>query len=294
MQSSSTITSIVTHPGGAHKDDFLACSVMTHVHHVPIYRREPTEADVSDPSVCVIDVGGEHTPELNNFDHHQFPRDYVPTCALSLVLKHLNLYEDARVFCDWLETAEWFDTRGAVKTAKWLGVERNAMAKLNSPIDLTCLRRFASSTELHEGDVIWEMMRMVGEDLVCFLNNARERLDTIDSLSEIWDLGNDLKVIYMPRMEPMPNEPSAGLGKYIETSEKAQGCVGMVYPDRRGDGFGMTRYNDDARLEFTKVVDCDDVHFAHNAGFIAKTSATDKSRLKELLVMAWNPATIEA
>jgi len=51
------ITKIVTHPGGAHKDDFLACSVMIFHYNVPIHRREPTTEDIEDPSVCVIDVG---------------------------------------------------------------------------------------------------------------------------------------------------------------------------------------------------------------------------------------------
>ena len=31
----------------------------------------------------------------------------------------------------------------------------------------------------------------------------------------------------------------------------------------------------------------DDVHFAHARGFVAKTSATEKERLKELLRAAW-------
>lgn len=282
------IQSIITHPGGAHKDDFLACCVMLHFHEVPIFRREPSAEDLSDPSVCVIDVGGEHTPELSNFDHHQFPRDYVPTCALSLILRHVDLYDDARIFCDWLETAEWFDTRGAVKTAKWLGVEREAMSKLNSPIDITCLRRFASHTELKPGEVIWEVMRMIGSDLANFVQNARQRMDYIAENHELWELGDGLKVIFMPRTDPMPDEASGGLGKYIETVESANGCVGLVYPDRRGEGYGLSRFNDDLRLEFTNVKDCEDVHFAHNAGFIAKTSARDKARLKELLKLSWH------
>ncbi len=282
------ITSIVTHPGGAHKDDFLACSVMLHYISVPIFRREPTPEDLSDPTTCVIDVGGEHTPELNNFDHHQFPRDYVPTCALSLVLRHLELYDDARMFCDWLETAEWFDTRGPVKTGKWLGVERDAMAKLNSPIDITCLRQFASHSELQPGNVIWEIMNLIGSDLVNFVQSARQRMDFIAENHEIWELGDDLKIIFMPRTEPMADDASGGLGKYIETVVSARGCVGMVYPDRRGVGYGLNRFNDDLRLEFTKVAECEDVHFAHNAGFIAKTSATEKQRLQELLKMSWD------
>ena len=37
------------------------------------------------------------------------------------MLAHLGLYEDAKRFCDWLETAEWFDSRGPKKTGEWLG-----------------------------------------------------------------------------------------------------------------------------------------------------------------------------
>ena len=143
------ITSILTHPGGAHKDEFLACAVLLTQAPVAIQRREPTEADLADTSIAVLDVGGEHAPERSNFDHHQFPRDMVPTCALSLVLQHLGLYQDAREFCSWLEVAEWFDCRGPNDTAEWLGMDRETIGKLNSPLDITILRRFASQTE-HE------------------------------------------------------------------------------------------------------------------------------------------------
>ena len=54
----------------------------------------------------------------------------------------LGLYQDALQFCDWLETAEWFDSRGPKKTGEWLGVPRRAISQLNSPIDMTLLRRF--------------------------------------------------------------------------------------------------------------------------------------------------------
>ena len=42
------INSIVTHPGGAHKDEFLACAVLLSKDSLPIYRREPTEVDLAD------------------------------------------------------------------------------------------------------------------------------------------------------------------------------------------------------------------------------------------------------
>ena len=40
------IRRVLTHPGSAHKDDFLACCVLLHHYPVPIERREPTEADL--------------------------------------------------------------------------------------------------------------------------------------------------------------------------------------------------------------------------------------------------------
>ncbi|GAA5496224.1 hypothetical protein Rhal01_02406 [Rubritalea halochordaticola] len=282
-----SIERIVTHPGGAHKDDFLACSLLVHHFGVGIDRREPSEEDVANPNVCVVDVGEEHDEEKRNFDHHQFPRDYEPTCALSLVLRYLGLYEDARLYCDWLETAEWMDTRGPVKTAKWLGVERDAMAKLNSPIDVTMLRRFAKQDKHEPGEPIWELMKMMGSDLVEYLEGMRARMNFISEHAQVWEIEEGFKVLFMPRTEPLPTEPSAGLGRYIESVEEAQGCVGMVYPDRRGEGYGLTRFNDDLRLEFTRVEAENDVHFAHVAGFVAKTSATEESRLRELLAMSW-------
>jgi hypothetical protein len=131
------ISKIVTHPGGAHKDDFLACAVLLSKYPVSIFRREPSEEELANPEVAVVDIGHRFESELNNFDHHQFDRELEPTCALSLVLQNMRIYQDSKEFCSWLETTEWFDCRGPNETAKWLGVEREAMAKLNSPLDVS-------------------------------------------------------------------------------------------------------------------------------------------------------------
>jgi len=282
---------ILTHPGGAHKDEFLACSLLAAKHGVPVVRREPEQADLDNPAVCVVDVGGEHDPERRNFDHHQFPRDHAPICALSLVLQDFGLYEDAKLFCDWLEPAEWFDTRGAVGTARWMGVERDVMTKLNSPMDVTLLRRFALAERLESGDLLYEMMRWVGGDLLDYLKTLRERLSYIEEHGEIWSVdggeGGSFKVLFMPRTDPLPAEPSMGLGRYLVATGQEDGIAGLVYPDRRGSGYGMSRHNDHPGLEFTRIVECEDVHFAHARGFVAKTSATDKARLKELVAAAW-------
>ncbi|MFM2168652.1 MAG: hypothetical protein RIS79_3023 [Verrucomicrobiota bacterium] len=276
---------ILTHPGGAHKDEVLACALLAAVHRVPIVRREPTVDDLSDPAVVVVDVGGEHAPERGNFDHHQFPTDHPPVCALSLVLQHLGIYEDARQFCEWLEPAEWFDTRGPNVTAKWLGVDRDTMGKLNSPIDVTLLRRFAKVKRLEPGEPLWEMLSYIGEDLIAYVRDLRARLDFIARHAQTWEMG-DHEIVFLPRMEEMPDEPSAAIARHVESIGKDAQTAALVYPDRRNSGYGLSRHNDDPRYDFTRIEKEPDVHFAHARGFVAKTTATEVSRLQELLCLA--------
>ncbi|MGC4072956.1 MAG: MYG1 family protein [Nibricoccus sp.] len=288
------ITTLLTHPGGAHKDEFLACSVLLALHPVPVVRREPTPADIADVATCVIDVGHVHDPARNNFDHHQLPKDHPPTCSLSLVLQHLGLYEDARNFCEWLEPAEWFDCRGPNDTARWLGVPRDVIGKLNSPIDTTLLRRFAQSTRLEPGQPLWEMMRMIGDDLLNYVKSLRTRLNDLQQTAVFWDLtfaDGPAKILFLPRTDPLPDEPSYGVERFIESTGLGASVVGMVCPDRRSTGYGLSRYQDNPRLDFTRIANSPDVHFAHARGFIAKTSATDIAQLKQLLIRAGTPVS---
>lgn len=284
------ISSIITHPGGAHKDDFLACSVLLYKSPVSIFRREPSSSDLDDLSIAVLDVGGEHKPEKLNFDHHQFPRDHVPTCALSLVLQYLGIYKDAREFCSWLEVAEWFDCRGPKDTAEWLDMDRDTLAKLNSPLDITLLKNFAAQTEHHPGEPVWEVMRMIGSDLVEFITNLRSKLNEVSQFTEVWNLKKDwdeFKVLYLPRISSLPEGASDVLGYQVRALGLEEEIIAILSPDSRGQGYGMRRYNDDARIDFSKVEGEADVHFAHARGFIAKTSAVDKERLQEMVIQSY-------
>ncbi|MDQ8201372.1 MYG1 family protein [Pelagicoccus sp. SDUM812003] len=287
--SEATFTHILTHPGSAHKDDLLACCLLLAFNPAPILRKEPAPHELADPHVAIVDVGDSHEPENGNFDHHQFPRDAAPSCALSLVLQYYGLYEDAKQFCEWLEPAEWFDCRGANKTAQWLGVEREIIGKLNSPIDVSLLRRFAASPSHQPGEPVWEMMRMVGQDLVEYLSGLRQRLNEIDRSCQIWKIDEAPDqanlVLFLPRVDPLPEEPSAGIGHYLRQKAIDGQTIGTIYPDRRNTGYGISRYNDHPLLDFTRIEGESDVHFAHKSGFVAKTTATDPKRLRQLLLL---------
>jgi hypothetical protein len=278
----------VTHPGGSHKDDLLAVCVLASLHNCPIVRRDPTPAELEDPEVAVVDIGGSHDPAKSNFDHHHFAREHPPTCALSLVLAHLGIYEDALQFCDWLETAEWFDSRGPNKTSEWLGVPRRAISRLNSPIDTTVLRRFAKTSRLEPSDPLYVVMKYIGDDLLEYLRVARERLDFVGAHVERWSIpheGEVIEALFLPRVEA--DEPSAMLGSYIRAHKLESLIAAIVYPDRRGGGFGIGRYEDHPHLDFSLVERESDVHFAHKSGFMCKTTATEPERLKQLIELAW-------
>lgn len=288
-----TIQLIVTHPGGAHKDDFLACCLLAHLHGVPIQRRELTDEDLADSSICVVDVGGSHDPELNNFDHHQFPRDAPPLCALSLVLQSMGLYEDALSFCAWLRPAEWLDTLGPNKAAKLMGIPRTALGALNSPIDITLLNRFANHTELDPDSPIYQVMCMVGEDNVNYLRSLRERLDYLKQHGQYWTIetdGEPIVALFLEQSDTIARDPSFGIYAFIDSENKEDEIQALVYPDRRGNGYGLTRYNDCQRLDFSQIESHEEVLFAHKRGFVAKVSATDPARLQEMLKLAVVPA----
>lgn len=286
----SEIQLIVTHPGGAHKDDFLACAVFLARNPAAIERRDPTDVELQDTKVAVIDVGGEHAPERNNYDHHQFPRDHVPTCALSLVLQLLDLYEDARAFCDWLEMAEWLDCRGANGTARQFGFERDLLGQLLSPVDVTLLRRFAQSTRVEPGETLWEVMRWIGADLLEYIESMHARMVAIEKDAQFWEFehaGEAVRVLFLEKKEDMSEDSGMGLGRYIQQLTDGPPVIGTIVPDRRGEGYGLSRHNDDARLDFTAIEEEPDVHFAHKSGFLAKTSATDLERVRELFAQGF-------
>lgn len=284
------VRKILTHPGSAHKDDFLACCLLVSKFKVPVIRREPHDEEVGNPEIMIVDVGGVHDPESGNFDHHQFPREHTPICALSLVLKHFGEFQNATRFFDWFETAEWFDSRGPIETARWLGVSNDAMRKLNSPIEVIILNLFSQAQEVQTHTMLWELMKKIGDELFSFLKRISKRINMLDQYSEFWTLECSAKdvpieVFFLPRRNAMEN-PSMGIDKYISGLGKSEALMALVYPDQRGSGYTLSRFRDCQNLDFTLVENEPDVHFAHKRGFIAKTSTLEIPRLKDLVLQS--------
>jgi hypothetical protein len=131
---------------------------------------------------------------------------------------------------------------------------------------------------------------MIGTDLVGYLTSLRSRLDYLAQHSEIWTMNavsGDWKVLFLPHTESPPDEVSSALGWHVKSLGLEEEVLALLYPDSRGNGYGMRRFNDDQRLDFSLLEEEGDVHFAHARGFIAKTSSTEVKRLKTLLLKAY-------
>lgn len=284
------IEKIITHGGGAHRDEFLACCLLLSECPAPIERREPADVELANACIAVVDIGHRYEPELSNFDHHQFPRNAAPTCALSLVLMRLGLYEHARQFCDWLESTERFDCLGAKETGEWIGVTPEQMRRLDSPIDPTILRLFAAKPAHAPGEPLWEVMRAMGSEWLGYVRGMAQQLEFLAENGELWTIesnGDAFEVFAILDRDSPLGDASSGVGFHLKTLGRDDSVVAIVSPDNRGEGHGMRRFNDHQGMEFTRLADEPDVHFTHARGFIAKSSAQTPERLRELLALAW-------
>lgn len=285
------IKTIVTHPGHAHRDDFLSvCFVLAmcaEKHNYPsLKRRDPTEDDLNDPSIVVLDVGEKHQPELSNFDHHQFSRDSEPCCALTLILQNMTIYEEANRGFRWLNVTEKFDSKGPFYVANEIGVEWNKISDATfSPIEEVILHRFSKFTGFNQKSSIYILMTTIGEELLKTLELFTARWQQLsDSVTTTSIQGNEI-IFSLGILGD--NDPSFALNAYV--AEKHPNAIATITHDDRGNGYCLFRLNDSTKIDFSQIENDERVLFAHKNGFVAKTH--DKLESTEILELLEKSST---
>ena len=79
----------------------------------------------------------------------------------------------------------------------------------------------------------------MGQDLIGYIDGLLEKVAYIEKHAALWTLqtkAGERSILFLPRLDPLLPEPSAGLGIYVEKAGLAKEVVGLVYPDRRGEG----------------------------------------------------------
>jgi hypothetical protein len=254
---------IITHPGSAHKDDFMSVSILlATLGRAEIFRREATAEDLADPETYVVDVGMEHNPERHNFDHHQ--QSTLP-CAFHLVMKYLGYHDAAMVVFGWYTQMSMMDVRGPYKTAKYLGVDTQVLFSSSSPIDGYILSCFSRVTTLTEVDPFYALMKDFGTDFIAMVGLKMERLE---------QLKRDTKILPIKHLKVMVSEikehPKLSMELYLNGLDD-EDVVMSITPSTRGSGWEMVRLGDRMIVDFRAVATDPEIRFVHVNGFIAKT-----------------------
>ena len=243
---------IITHPGSAHFDEVAAISLIMAMHtdtEFRIERREPTQIELDNPDVWVVDIGNRHEPEKHNFDHHQ---DTDCPAAFVLVAEYLELSETMSVM-PWWEFKDSVDRFGPVKSS----VKYHAGDDLvnRNPVESWLTASFASKPETS-----LPLLKAFGTHII-------EEARMLKSQIDFWKNSPRMVIAGVPAMIGETRE-SAGLDEFRHLDENPPDIV--ISLDRRDKGWRLFRY-DGTPVDFSLISDHPEIAFAHKSGFMAKT-----------------------
>ena len=254
---------IVTHNGYAHFDEFLAISLILARHddtYFYIERREPTDQELNNPNIWVIDIGERYEPSLKNFDHHQ---DLGLPASFVQVAEYLELHSVLKN-APWWDFKDKIDRRGGYKMAKEIGLD--SIDHLSSPLENFLLGIFAESPI-----AVYQQMKMFGRQLI---DNSYKLYEQID----FWKNCEQTEVA----------SKKVIIGHTAETGGSVQFCESVDEPptirinyDSRGTGWSLSTIKDTDGVNFYRIAEHEHVKFAHRNGFIAKTK--ERIPLNEVL-----------
>ncbi len=245
---------IITHPGKAHFDEFLALSLILAIFpetDFDIFRKEPEEKELDDPEIWVVDIGGRHEPEKKNFDHHQ---DLSILSSFCIVGDYLGLSETMSIM-PWWDFKEKMDRLGPHRLAESMGVED--LEPAYSPLESWMIGWFEN-----DPSATLPVMRKFGAEIIKEAQELKTSLDLWHSCERRTIKGREV-IIGL-------TDDSTGMDAYwkMVDGKKAAACVSW---DSRGKGWKLYRFGDFPGVDFSRIENHPAIKFAHKGGFVAKT-----------------------
>lgn len=262
---------IITHPGKAHFDEFLALSLILASYpetEFEVFRKDPDDSELDDPEIWVVDVGGRHEPELKNFDHHQ---DLSILASFCIVGDYLGLSEIMKIK-PWWDFKEKMDRLGPIRVSRLMGVED--LEPAYSPLESWVVKWFED-----DPNAVTPIMRKFGIEII---NEARALKASFDFWASC-----ERKVIKGKEVIIGLTDDSTGMDAYWKMidGQKAAACIAW---DSRGNGWKLYRFGDFPGVNFSKIENHPAVKFAHKGGFVAKTyEKLPVEQILELVEMAF-------
>ena len=267
---------IITHPGQAHRDDFMACAIALGLcRDATIHRREPVLSELDDPKVLVLDIGGRHEPELGNFDHHQLPRDAEAACALSLLAEAMG-WSDALSETRWYGNTKVMDSKGPCALAALIGCDPKIVFANPSPVEGALLELFQGMEAIPYYAWLHTAMAEIGHAVLSNAKKLLERRKWLEENARVRFAGVEILVV--------ESTDTDGVSAFRD-AEHPDAAICVSHDDRDG-GWSLYRFDDDPRVDFSLVAGDSRIKFAHTNGFIAKTK--ERLGLDEVLGICRN------
>lgn len=266
---------IITHPGSAHFDEFLAISMILGKfpnEEFEIERKIPTEEELNDPTIWVIDIGNRYEPSNLNFDHHQ---DNNLDCSFSLIAKHFNIENQAREIFKWWDFKNQTDLLGIKSAGEKNNIPIDKIECCQSPIEDIIIYRFSTHPER-----LLSFMRLFGEGIFNAINEKKLQFALFDN-SLIESINEKFSYLYIG------NYSTKFLNLWLE---KHPEIIIILVDDDRFDGYKLQRVNVGEKIiDFQKIIHLEqEIAFVHNTGFLAVTSEKlPWKRIKELIQLTF-------
>lgn len=287
---------VITHPGRAHQDEVLAVGMLLagldiDPADVVVVRREPTVDEVLDPGVYCVDVGYKAALEFQaslgaddpanhrraahllasdaasgNYDHHG-DRECVP--AFRLVARDLVVDEAcADAFASWQFASDLDHLGPAVATAN-AGVSGDTFrtASLVEGAVTAILAQYEGDADPVPTPLV-DLLKAIGLSVLDRAASFAETLAAHRAALDLFPTPSGFPVLYGdvvgdPRaVQVIKAEIEAATGRVVPAS--------VTRSSRDGVSWGLYRFDDDARLDFSGTAAMSGVTFAHTAGFLAQ------------------------
>jgi hypothetical protein len=262
---------LIIHKGKSHTDEIITTAIVLGAFpalEFPVYRRDPTPEELSDPAVWVADVGMSYNPDTCNFDHHGLSRDPDKVeCGYTLVCKHLGIDDHMRRYYKWYTQWSVIDHLGPYFWAESKGVNWDDVSGLLNPLAELLHEEFESfENEVEMPETLKAKLRNLGIRLI---KEAMEFSQFCESQRE--NAISEVKGVKIYHPQGTEEELQTYALKWAVEAHNAKGGV-LVVPDDRGDGWTLLRINNDPYIDFSCLEGHYDVLFTHRGGFIAKTN----------------------
>ena len=277
------MTVIITHPGSAHLDDFLSCCLVINKSKdiTKIKRKEPDPSEVKDPNIWKLDVGEIHDPAKKCFDHHQ--KGMGEECTLSLLLKHWGAWSIANEVHRWLKYVVIKDASGPLEVIKQLEISYTIMGVLDSFVQRTILDHFREQRVIKKGHLLFSLMEIIGNHFFELIDEYTTTLEEVNKKIE-FEIIEGVQTVLCPDILGH----SSTLVRIIKDKmrEKWPDLRGgiAVYPNKRVKGsIAIKRFENDPRVDFTRISDYEKVIYSHPEGFFISVEQIPEELLKKYI-----------